>query len=118
MSIAELISQLQTQPNSIEFNDVMAVIEANYDYTATEFSNGAGNELVINAAGTNEGSCRLFAFAQLNQLDQAQTLALFGRFYREDVLQHPEGTDHANIRNFIKYGWDGITFQAIALVAK
>ncbi|WP_434340964.1 HopJ type III effector protein [Motilimonas cestriensis] len=118
MSIAELISQLKNQPNSIEFNDVMAVIEANYDYSPTEFSNGADNDLVVNAAGTNEGSCRLFAFAQLNLLDQAQTLALFGRFYREDVLQNPEGNDHGNIRNFIKYGWSGIRFQGTALVAK
>lgn len=118
MNMTELISQLHVQADQIEFADVMAVIAEHYDYTATQFSNGEGDDILINAAGTNEGSCRLFAFAQLNKLDQAQTLALFGRFYREDVLQHPNGTDHGNIRNFIKYGWSGITFQGSPLQLK
>lgn len=118
MNISDLLTQVNNQPDTIEFNDVMAVIAANFDYTPTEFSNGLGEDLFVNAAGTNEGSCRLFAFAQLQQLDQAQTLALFGRFYREDVLQNPAGKDHGNIRNFIKYGWDGIQFQQCPLAAK
>jgi len=33
-------------------------------------------------------------FAQLQQLSQAETLACFGKYYREDVLQNPEGDDH------------------------
>ncbi|MCE2573154.1 HopJ type III effector protein [Motilimonas eburnea] len=118
MTITELLEQLKHQAETIEFNDVMSIIADNYHYTPSEFSNGLGDEQLINAAGTNEGSCRLFAFAQLQQLDQAQTLALFGRFYREDVLQHPQGSDHGNIRNFIKYGWDGIQFKQTPLVAK
>ncbi len=118
MSISDLLAQLNSQPDSIEFNDVMTVIADNYHYTPSEFSNGLGDDLLVNAAGTNEGSCRLFAFAQLQQLDQTQTLALFGRFYREDVLQNPAGNDHGNIRNFIKYGWPGIQFQQSPLTAK
>jgi hypothetical protein len=34
------------------------------------------------------------------------------------VLKHPEGTDHQNIRNFIKTGWNGIEFSGSALVRK
>lgn len=118
MTINALLEQLNSQPDTIEFNDVMDVIAENYQYQATTFSNGQGDAQVVNQAGTNEGSCRLFAFAKLQGLDQAQTLALFGRFYREDVLQHPDGNDHGNIRNFIKFGWDGINFEGTPLTAK
>lgn len=56
-----------------------------------------------------------FSFAKLNQLSKDETLALFGDFYRTDVLQNPEGTDHQNIRNFMVSGWDGISFEGEAL---
>ncbi|WP_019529221.1 HopJ type III effector protein [Dasania marina] len=113
MSIPALITQLQQTPNSVEFNQVMNAIANNFDYSATRFSNGPE---LINEAGTNEGSCKIFAFAQLMQLDPTQTLACFGRYYRDDVLLHPEGNDHANIRAFIKHGWQGIQFEGVALV--
>ena len=54
---------------------------------------------------------------QIN-LSQEQTLTLFGEFYREDVLKNPDGTDHQNIRNFIEFGWDGISFDGEALKKK
>jgi hypothetical protein len=34
------------------------------------------------------------------------------------VLKHPEATDHQNIRNFMKTGWEGIRFEGEALKAK
>jgi len=74
--------------------------------------------LLVNQAGTNEGSCKIFAFAQLNQLNQQQTLNLFGDYYRLDVLNNPDGTGHQNIRNFMQFGWDGIRFNGEALTAK
>ena len=55
------------------------------------------------------------SFARLAGLTPDQTLALFGAFYRDDVLGHPDGSDHQNIRNFIKDGWDGIRFEGDAL---
>jgi len=73
---------------------------------------------VDNAAGENEGSCKIFSFAQLQQLDETQTLNCFGRYYREDVLKNPQGSDHANIRTFIKHGWQHITFDNTALELK
>ena len=118
MNKDNLIELIKNTPEAIEFDQVMQVISQNYEYTPTTFSNGEDGELVINEAGSNEGSCKIFAFAQLNQLDKAQTLACFGRYYREDVLENPQATDHANIRNFIKYGWDGIRFSAVALEKK
>ena len=112
MKLENLLAQLDSNPEAVEFDQVMAVIADNYTYTPTRFSNGPD---VINEAGTNEGSCKIFAFAKLQDLNQAQTLACFGKYYREDVLQHPDNTDHANIRSFIKNGWDGISFEGSAL---
>ncbi len=112
MTVQEFIQKLADNA-ALDFEDTMQVIADNYEYTATAFSNGD----VENAAGTNEGSCKIFAFAKLNELDQATTLRCFGRFY-QDVLNTPEGTDHGNIRNFMQQGWDGIQFSGTALVAK
>lgn len=117
-SVTALIAQLRSAPQSIEFQAVIDTIDAGFDYTPTRFSNGRGDDKVVNDAGQNEGSCRLFAFALLQGLSQAETLALFGRFYREDVLQHPDASDHANIRAFMRHGWAGIHFDGPALRRK
>ncbi|MDQ7091663.1 MAG: HopJ type III effector protein [Methylococcales bacterium] len=113
MTLNDFIETLKNNP-SILFSETMAVIETHYRYHPTEFSNGLGDDKILNTAGTNEGSCKLFSFARLHQLNQQQTLHLFGEYY-QGVLATPEGSDHSNIRNFINYGWDGITFQATAL---
>jgi hypothetical protein len=65
----------------------------------------------------NEGSCKIFAFALIHQLSEAQTLTLFGDYYH-DVLNNPEGSGHQNIRNFIRDGWRGICFNGVALTVK
>lgn len=111
--LSVFIAQLNSTPDEISFEHVMAVINENYAYTPATFSNGD----VVNEAGTNEGSCKIFAFAQLNEFSEQQTLACFGIYYRDDVLKNPEGNDHGNIRNFIKTGWQGIRFNSVALIA-
>ena len=113
MDLQQFTQQLDT-PAKIDFEDTMAVIEAHYDYTATRFNNGD----LINEAGTNEGSCKIFAFAKINNLSEQQTLNCFGRFYHKDVLENPLGSDHGNIRNFMAQGWSGISFERIALQQK
>jgi hypothetical protein len=102
----------------VSFSDTIAIIERHYHYSPVEFSNGSAPDTLINAAGSNEGSCKLFAFAKIHQLSEQQTLALFGDFYWQDVLEEPEGCGHQNIRNFMAYGWQGIHFNGTALVAK
>jgi hypothetical protein len=114
MSIEELLQQLRARPDTIEFGQVMAVIAQYYDYTPAGFRNGE----LYNPAGTNEGSCKTLGFAQINNLSEMETLALFGGFYRDDVLANPAGDDHANIRNFILDGWLGIRFDEQPLVVK
>ena len=54
----------------------------------------------------------------MHQLSPEATLACFGAFYFEEVLGDPNGTNHQNIRNFMKTGWDGIAFYGSPLVAK
>ncbi len=117
MTLKEFLERVENG-ESIDFADTMAVIADNYHYQPTSFSNGLGDDSLENPAGTNEGSCKIFAFAMRHRLDKAQTLGLFGDYYRKDVLQDPEGSGHQNIRNFIKYGWDGIRFNAEALTEK
>lgn len=114
MSLVAFLQKLHQTPDAIEFAETIAAIEARYEYHPTAFRNGE----LFNAAGQNAGSCKIFAFAKLQGLNEARTLACFGRFYREDVLQHPDATDHQNIRNFMRSGWDGIAFEGEALTLR
>jgi hypothetical protein len=100
----------------VGFQDTMAVIAACYRYQPAEFSNGLHQSL-LNLAGQNEGSCKIFAFAKLHGLTEPQTLNLFGDYYRLDVLGNLDGKDHQNIRNFMRDGWAGIVFADEALQA-
>jgi HopJ type III effector protein len=111
MTLDTFLQKLNTTPNSIEFTDTIAVIDALYDFTPTAFKNGE----LENAANQNNGSCKLFAFAKLQGFSKEQTLACFGAYYRKDVLEHPAATDHGNIRNFMKSGWDGVVYAGEAL---
>ncbi len=114
MQLKAFLDNLQRFPESIEFQDAMAVIETAYEYSPTTFTNGK----LVNLAGENEGSCKLFAFAKLQDLNEENTLACFGAYYRNDVLQNPESDNHQNIRNFMQTGWDGIKFDKVALTLK
>lgn len=118
MTLEQLLSQIKLSPKEVEFSDVIAVIERAYDYQATQFHNGLDSDKLTNDAGTNEGSCKIFAFAKDQGLNKDATLACFGKYYREDVLEHPNNTDHMNIRTFMTYGWDGIEFEKEALERK
>ena len=107
----DLLAQLQA--GTAKFSDVISYIEARYNHTPTAFKNGLQN----NAATENQGSAKVFSFAQLNNLDQNQTLSLFAEHYAA-VLASPEATDHQNIRQFMINGWNGIQFEGQALKAK
>jgi HopJ type III effector protein len=102
----------------VTFAETQSLIDQHYRYTAIGFSNGVEGDRIVSDAGVNEGSCKIFYFAQLHQLGKEATLGLFGDYYWLDVLQNPQGHNHANIRNFIKYGWDGIRFSGTALTPR
>lgn len=109
-----ILEQLKNNPEKIDFKEVIAFIDENYDFTPTKFTNGK----TVNEANENNGSCKIFSFAKLNDLAKNDALNLFGAFYREDVLGNSEGSDHQNIRNFMEFGWDGISFEGEALKKK
>ncbi len=118
MNVEHFLTMINTSPDAVTFSEVIALIDETYIYTPTRFSNGLGNSAVVSEAGSNEGSCKIFAFAQLQQLTQEQTLQCFGDYYRKDVLGNLNGSDHGNIRNFIQFGWEGIRFDGVALTLK
>ena len=111
MTLPELLEQLRTE--SADFEDTLAWVATHYQYTPTAFSNGETS----NAAGQNEGACRVFALGQLEALSPEHTLLLFGRHLR-DVLADPSGSNHANIRQFQRHGWSGVSFAGQVLRKK
>jgi len=114
MQLAAFLAKLENLPDQITFAETIATVEENYDFTPTAFRNGE----LQNNEGQNSGSCKIFSFAKLQNFSAEQTLNCFGDYFRVDVLQHPDASDHQNIRNFIKYGWDGINFEGSALHPK
>lgn len=109
-----MIELVKKAPERINFTAVIEYIDEHYNFIPTQFTNGE----TINEPNKNNGSCKVFSFAKVNDLSKDETLALFGKYYREDVLKNPEGTDHQNIRNFMKFGWDGISIDGNALRRK
>lgn len=114
MQLDAFLKKLQDAPESVGFDETMSAIDAAYEFTPVAFVNGN----VRNEAGQNNGSCKLLAFASLHGLSERQTLACFGAHYREDVLKHPDGDGHQNIRNFMKTGWAGVHFERMPLQRK
>ena len=111
MTLNEFLSKLASSPQQIEFTDTMTVIDNNYDFIPSGFNNHG----LLSEANENNGSCKIFAFAQLNNLSEMETLSLFGRYYRDDVMGNPDGDDHSNIRNFLLDGWLGVHFDKVVL---
>ena len=72
----DLVQAVTNSPDTIEFNDVITLVDSAFVFTPTAFTNGD----VKNEANQNNGSCKLLALGQHLNLNQAQTLALFGRF--------------------------------------
>ncbi len=112
--LEQFFLQLSTEPESISFEQSIQLIDSLYEFTPTSFINGD----LQNAAGENNGSCKILAFAALHQLSEPQTLQLFGDYYRVEVMPDLKGTNHQNIRNFMRKGWDGVSFAGQALHGK
>lgn len=96
------------------FDEVIQFIDKHYTYFAVPFSCGD----VKSSANTNLGSAKVFSFALMTKMNVDATLRLFAEHY-DAVISTPNGTDHPNIRNFIKLGWSGVTFETgLAIVSK
>ncbi len=92
------------------FADTLAFIDANYQYTACAFDNAG----LHNAAGSNQGSCKIFGLALLENLSTHDALLAFGEHYRH-VLATPDGSEHANIRQLLKHGLESVHFNQLPL---
>jgi hypothetical protein len=103
----------KVKDHSLLFKDVIEFIETYYQHQPTAFKNGD----LYNEATQNQGSAKVFTFAQLNNLSKEDTLHLFAEHYRS-VLEAPEGTNHQNIRQFMTHGWPGMVFEGQALLAR
>ena len=113
MNLKQFLKLLDQSPDDIQFADSSELIERLYRFTATPFINGPLN----NSVDENQGSCKIFAFAIDQNLDQQQTLLCFGEHYRA-VLKDPDGSEHGNIRQFMKTGWDALSFDDNPVTAR
>jgi hypothetical protein len=69
--LTSLIEKLKG--NAITFKEVIEFIETHYQHQPTAFKNGEA----YNEATQNQGSAKIFSFAQLNNLSKEDTLYLF-----------------------------------------
>ena len=107
-------ANVEMSADTLQFEDVMEIIDKYYETGLIEFKNGD----IVNKQGENEGSAKVLSYAALSNLDKDTTLKLWGQYYRE-VLKDADGDSHQNIRNFMKYGWEGVPFEnGIALTRK
>ncbi|WP_395047479.1 HopJ type III effector protein [Flavobacterium sp.] len=114
MELKDFIEKLNQSAENVTFEETIVVIEQNYIFTPTAFQNGSQYNNVVE----NSGSCKLFAFGLLQKLSVTKMLSCFGSYYFEEVLGNPESTNHQNIRNFMKTGWNEIRFEGVPLVLK
>ncbi|MFY9243908.1 MAG: HopJ type III effector protein [Polaribacter sp.] len=106
MTLQEFKNKLEANPTEVTFSETMLVIDGFYHFIPTAFTNGK----IKNEAGENSGSCKLFAFAKHHQFTKEETLFCFGEHY-QSVLNDANGTSHQNIRNFMKTGFKGLSFN-------
>ena len=111
--IRTFLERLRTTPETIQFAEVIALIDTHYSHTPTAFVNGTAT----NQASENQGSAKVFSFARLQDLNQTETLHCFAEYFRT-VSDNPTGNDHQNIRQFIADGWQGVQLPDTCLTAK
>lgn len=113
MTIQQFKTKLEASPTTITFAETMQVIEDSYNFTPTSFTNGE----LKNNVGENTGSCKVFALAKHQKLTKQATLFCFGEHY-QNVLEDDKGSSHQNIRNFMKTGFEGLSFESEAISLK
>lgn len=113
MNIQQFKEKLKTTPTAVTFAETMQVIDDNYIFTPTAFTNGKFK----NKVGENSGSNKIFAFALKHKLTKEETLYCFGENYKT-VLKDQNGTSHYNIRTFMKSGLEGLVIDSLTLKLK
>ncbi len=96
--LEQFLDLLNNTPEQVTFEQTQQVIAEHYTYRKVAFDNNG----LQSSEQQNQGSCKIFAFAQLHRLTKAQTLHCFGAYYRIDVLTNPNNDDHSNIRQLMQ----------------
>ena len=89
---------------SVTFKETIDFLDTHYFYFEVPFKNGP----LYSKPNENTGTAKILSFGLMTRMTEAQTLAMFGEIYRN---LSPDGTDHANIRQFIKTGFAGVSFE-------
>jgi hypothetical protein len=113
MTLNDLLAAVYADSQTLEFTDVLAAIDAEFEFTPSAFVNGE----LQNGEHENQGSCKVLCFAHKAGLSEGHALRLFAEHYR-DVKADPNGSSHQNIRQFMKHGWHKVSFEKKPLQKK
>jgi hypothetical protein len=91
--IRTFIERLRTTPETIQFAEVIALIDSHYSHTPTAFINGAAT----NQASENQGSAKVFSFARLHDLNEIETLHCFALKPLINFVKHFGGNFHRSL---------------------
>ena len=99
------------------FDHVIDVINANFDFTETSFAVFPGAP--VNDKNQNQKACRVLAFAKDQGIDgeKETVLELFAEHY-DAVLADPDGDGHQNIRLIMRHGAASVDFANPPLARK
>ena len=98
----------------MQFSDFTDLIESEYNFTPTAFTNGD----LSNKAEENQGSAKVFCFGLMHSLSEHEALRCFGEHYQSVLDSLGDNTSHLNIRTFMRLGWKGVNINASALTNK
>jgi len=108
MKLDAFLKKLNDDPEAVTFDEALATVGEHYRLTPCGYTL-AGVRFDVDQV---HRSCQLYAFGILHKLSKEQTLACFGEHYREDVLKHPQGSDHQTVRLFMQVGWEGLKLDS------
>ena len=106
--LRRLYSESESVRDSVELEEVLAVIDGAYEHSPAGFTNGR----LRNGPGENAKSAKLLAWALVVELGTKDTLRCFGRAYRE---LEPAGGGHPNIRELMAHGIKAVRFDTHTL---
>jgi hypothetical protein len=108
----EFANSIKAGTKQVTYQDTIDFLDQHYIYLPVPFKCGD----LSYEPGVKTGAAKIFSFALMVNMSEAETLRLFGEFYRN---LSPGGVERPNIRNFVKGGWGCISFESgLAIVSK
>jgi len=113
MNTQQYLEQLASG-EEMKFSDFTDLIDNEYSFKSVAFTNGD----LDNKDEENQGSAKVFCFGLMHELSEYEVLRCFGEHYQNVLDSLSDGTSHLNIRNFMRWGWKGVSINAEALLKK